>query len=319
MNSSSGTALDCSILICTRNRAVALGNTLRAFASVRVPDGWRVEMIVADNGSTDETPVVVANAKHPSISIRYLAVPVPGKSRAQNAALLLATGEVLLFTDDDIEPSENWLETMARPLLENRCDAVAGRILLADDLRRPWMTPMHARWLADVRESATEMPELVGASMGIRRSVFDRIGLFDEDLGPGVTGFGEETLVWLQMKEAGMRVLSVADTHVVHHPDPSRLRRDSWLSAAAGQGRTHAYILHHWKHGSISRPGMNAAWMKLKLAVRRLLGAFRGISAEGCPEWELCYVSRIAFLENFIRESAKPRNYLIRALTKNAP
>jgi glycosyltransferase involved in cell wall biosynthesis len=311
--------LDCSILICTRNRAAALENTLRAFASVRVPDGWRVEMIVADNGSTDQTPVVVANASHPSIAIRYLAVPTPGKSRAQNAALSCAMGGVLLFTDDDVEPSDNWLESMAGPLLENRCDAVAGRILLADELRRPWMTPMHARWLADVREPAAEMPELVGASMGIRRAVFERIGHFDEDLGPGVTGFGEETLLWMQMKEAGMRILPVADTHVVHHPDPSRLRRENWLSAAAGQGRTHAYILHHWKHGSVSHPGVHAIWMRMKLAARRFLRTPRGVSAEGCPEWELCYASRIAFLENFIRESAKPRYYLQRALTKNAP
>jgi glycosyltransferase involved in cell wall biosynthesis len=229
--------LDCSILICTRNRAAALENTLRAFASVRVPDGWRVEMIVADNGSTDQTPVVVANASHPSIAIRYLAVPTPGKSRAQNAALSCAMGKVLLFTDDDVEPSDNWLESMAGPLLENRCDAVAGRILLADELRRPWMTPMHARWLADVREPAAEMPELVGASMGIRRAVFERIGHFDEDLGPGVTGFGEETLLWMQMKEAGMRILPVADTHVVHHPDPSRLRRENWLHTPSLEAR----------------------------------------------------------------------------------
>jgi glycosyltransferase involved in cell wall biosynthesis len=314
-----GTTLDCSILICTRNRAVALEKTLRAFASVRVPDGWRVEMIVADNGSTDHTSVVVANASHPAIAIRYLAVPVPGKSRAQNAAVSLAMGEVLLFTDDDIEPSDNWLEAMARPLLENRCDAVAGRILLADELRRPWMTPMHARWLAETREPAAAMPELVGASMGIRRAVFERIALFDEELGPGVTGFGEETLLWMQMKEAGMRILPVADTHVVHHPDPSRLRRESWLSAATGQGRTHAYILHHWKHGSASNSGMNASWMKLKLVVRRLLGTFGGTPAEGCPEWELCYVTRIAFLENFIRESREPRKYHLRALAKNIP
>jgi glycosyltransferase involved in cell wall biosynthesis len=42
--------------------------------------------------------------------------PAPGKSRAQNTALAEARGEVLLFTDDDVEPAEDWIEKMARPL-----------------------------------------------------------------------------------------------------------------------------------------------------------------------------------------------------------
>lgn len=89
---------------------------------------------------------------------------------------------------------------MVVPLREGNADAVVGRIILSSELRRPWMTPMHEMWLAAVAEPAEEAPILIGACMGVHRAVFERIGAFDEELGLGATGFGEETLLWRQMK-----------------------------------------------------------------------------------------------------------------------
>lgn len=310
--------MDCSIIICTRNRASMLESTLRAFGSVTVPADWRVELIVADNGSTDDTAAVVKSASHPAIEIRHVHEPRPGKSRAQNTAMAEARGGALLFTDDDVEPSPNWIEAMARPLLERRCDAVAGRILLADDLRRPWFTPMHAQWLAEMREPADESPELVGASMGIHRSVFDRIDDFDEELGPGISGFGEETLLWMQMMEAGMPILPVRDTSVIHHPEPSRLLRSSWLAGAAQRGRTHAYFTHHWKHAKVRCPRLRAFWCQVKLSLRRWLQRPGPPDSEGCPAWEMSYLAEIGFSRSFIVESRRPRNYAVRALRRKS-
>lgn len=306
--------MDCSIIICTRNRASMLEKTLRAFQSVKVPVGWRVEMIVADNGSADHTAEVVKSAHHASIEIRHVYEPRPGKSRAQNAAMAHARGEALLFTDDDVEPAEDWVENMARPLLENRCEAVAGRILLADDLRRPWFTHLHEMWLAEVREPATDSPELVGASMGIHRSVFETIDDFDEELGPGAAGFGEETLVWMQMMEAGLRICPVHDTFVIHRPDPSRLLRCAWLTAAARYGRTNAYLMHHWQHSRVPYPALRVFLLRMKLLLRRLPLRSARLEAEGCPDWEMSYLTRIEGLKRFIEESGRPRNYGPRAL-----
>lgn len=307
--------MDCSIILCTRNRAPMLEKTLLAFQSVRVPPDWRVELIVADNGSTDRTAEVVRSATHASIGIRHVFEPSPGKSRAQNAAMAQATGEVLLFTDDDVVPADNWVECMARPLLENRCEAVAGRILLADELRRPWFTRNHETWLAEVREPEADSPELIGASMGIRRSVFERIGNFDEELGPGATGFGEETLVWMQMKEAGLRILPVTDTHVVHHPDPSRLLRSSWLTAAARYGDSLAYIGHHWEHWGcrcarlrLWREACKLYWWRARNPGRK--------SAEGCCEQELQLVLAHALVRTHLKESRRRRNYERHGLVK---
>jgi glycosyltransferase involved in cell wall biosynthesis len=308
--------MECSIIICTRNRAEMLGKTLRAFESVKVPRDWRVEMIVADNGSTDHTAEVVKSAAYTSIEIRHVYEALPGKSHAQNAALAQARGEALLFTDDDVVPADNWIEHMARPLLEKRCEAVAGRILLADHLQRPWFTHLHRIWLAEVRNPVDHLTILVGASMGIHRSVFEKIGNFDEDLGPGATGFGEETLVEMQMKEAGLRIHPVTDTFVVHHPDPSRLLRSHWLEAAMRFGRTSAYVMHHWEHSRAICPTLHVMLVGMKLYLRRLMRRTPRPDEEGCPDWEMSYLARIERLKRFVEESRKPRNYELRGLRR---
>ena len=311
--------LDCSIILCTRNRAPMLEQTLRAFQTVTVPNNWRVELLVADNGSVDHTAEVVRSARHDSIEIHHVYEPRPGKSRAQNAALAQARGEALLFTDDDVEPAANWLENMARPLLERRCEAVAGRILLAEELRRSWFTPMHGIWLAEAREPAPHSPGLVGASMGIHRSVFDQIDNFDEELGPGASGFGEETLFGWQMREAGMRICPVTDTFLIHHPEPTRLLRSNWLAAASRFGRTRAYLMYHWEHARVPCPTLLALLVRIKLWMRRLAHRPARSDAEGCPDWEMSYLTRIEGLTRFIEESRRPRNYQYHALRRNKP
>lgn len=308
--------MDCSVIICTRERAPMLKKTLEAFTRVIVPQELRVEMIVVDNGSMDDTAETVRRARHPQMEILLVYEFCPGKSRALNAAMAIAKADVLLFTDDDVEPAADWIEKMARPLLERRCEAVAGRILLGEELQRPWLTPMHELWLAVESEPKGESPILIGASMGLHRSVFDRISPFDVELGPGATGFGEETLLWRQIQEAGLRILPVADTFVIHHPEPSRLLRASWLAAAARFGRTGAYFMHHWEHGSIAFPALQLAMVRTKLFLRRFFRQAPAPDSEGCSEWEMSYIVRIEMLKQLKVESRRPQNYDSRALQK---
>jgi|694.fasta_scaffold98748_3 glycosyltransferase involved in cell wall biosynthesis len=309
--------MECSIIICTRNRASRLAETLGSFANVRIPDGWRVEMIVADNGSSDDTAAIVRNIIIPGIHLRYVFVAEPGKSRAQNAAIAMARGTALLFTDDDVEPAEDWLDLMARPLLQGTCDAVGGRISLAGELRRPWMDFQHLLWLADVPSPASNDFGLVGANMGIHRSVFVKTGLFDVNLGPGASGFGEETLLWRQMLEAGMRIMPVTAAHVVHRPDASRLQRAGWLAAARDFGRTRAYLMHHWEYAELSFPRAIRWWNLIKLHLRNPLRFLSSPDDEGCPSWEMSYLVNISCCEMYLQESVKPRNYPVSAKSDN--
>ena len=312
--------MDCSVIISSNNRASSLEQTLLAFGDVLIPAGWATELIIVDNASKDNTAEVVKAAKLLNFNVRYLYEGQPGKSNALNTALAVAKGEVLLFTDDDVVPTKDWLAKLAAPLRNRECDGVVGRIELARHLWRPWMDSSHRHRLA-----APDVPssEIIGANMGFHRSVFDRVPAFDPELGPGAIGLGEETLFALQLSEAGFHVRAVPDAIVIHHPEPSRLRRSQWLAGSIKFGRTGAYILHHWKHGELKMPHLRLRYFQFKLTLRRIIQPPPAWEEEGCPPWEMSYVTEVERCRYFIHERLRERNYskhgLRRRTVKAAP
>jgi glycosyltransferase involved in cell wall biosynthesis len=305
--------MECSVIISTRNRADALEKTLVTFSRIRIPAGWSVELIVADNGSTDRTVEVVKKADLFNFTVRYLYEGKPGKSQALNSALAIAKGQVFLFTDDDVEPAENWLSEMAMPIFRKECEGTVGNIRLAENLLRPWMDSSHRHRLA-----APDVPslEVIGANMGFHRSVFDRIPAFDPELGPGASGLGEETLFALQFLQAGFRLRSVPGALVVHHPEESRLRRSHWLAGSRKHGRTAGYIIHHWRHETLKMVHFRLSYLQMKLILRRFAQPPPKLEEDGCPSWELSYVANIEKLRCYLSERRRPRNYLRYGLKK---
>ena len=283
-----------------------------AFREIQVPDHWNVELIVVDNASTDETAAIVKGSAS-GLHVRYQFEPEKGLSRARNTGLVAAKGEVLLFTDDDVIPCGDWLEKMAGPLLSRHCDAITGRIELADHLIRPWMQPMHDTWLAAARVVSVE---LVGACMGIHRTVFEKIIGFDAELGAGALGFAEETLFSNQLGAAGYTIHVIDEPCVEHHPRASRLVRKEWLAASKHRGRSAAYVLHHWEHSDIKFPHFLACYYLVKLWARRLIQPPPALDEEGAPGWELSYIVEIEKCRGFIKERIRPRNYEKHGLRK---
>jgi glycosyltransferase involved in cell wall biosynthesis len=305
-----------SIIISTQNRASSLEQTLRAFERVNVPSGWDVELIVVDNASTDRTAEVVRSAQIKKLKVWYLYEKRTGKSNALNTALAAAQGEVLLFTDDDVEPAADWLEKITAPLLLRECEGVIGQIHLANDLVRPWMKDDHRTALSTCGVNCEPPVELIGANMGLHRSVFERFPGFDPELGPGATGFGEETLLMCQMQEAGLRLKALPEASVIHHPDVSRLLRSQWLKVACQRGVSNAYILHHWRHAELKLPWFRYYYLFAKLWLRRMLQPPPSLDKEGCPPWEMSYVAEMALCRQFIQERKRPKKYPMQGFRK---
>ena len=301
--------MKCSVIICSSNRAAALEKTLRAFGEINVPSGWDAELIVVDNGSKDRTAEIAQATRLENFKVRYLYEDRAGKSNALNTALAAAKGEVLLFTDDDVVPAKDWLEKIAAPLLNGKYEGVIGTIQLAENLSRPWLRQDHERALAAFVGNGRPITELIGANMGLHRSVFQHIPGFDPELGPGASGFGEETLLSWQMNQTGLRLGLVSEAMVVHHPDASRLSRAEWLKAARKRGGSLAYILYHWEHGELKRPLIRHHYLCAKLFLRRLLQPPPPPDTEGCPPWEMSYVAEIEMCRRFLQERKRSRNY----------
>ena len=230
-----GEAVLISVIIATHNRSVLLARTLDAIARQRWPRE-SMEVIVADNRSTDDTPAVVEAARAAGLPVRYLFEQRPGKSHAVNAALALAQGDLIAFTDDDVQPEAEWLGALAHAVDQTGVDFVAGRILPIWECSPPdWMSPALHGVLAVPDNGTAPQPIAagtsgvmpIGANMAVRSDVIAKVGGLRTDLGKleGSLRTGEDHEFFLRLIHGGYRGTYEPSALVRHLVPASRLRR----------------------------------------------------------------------------------------------
>lgn len=296
-----------SIIVCTRNRAESLRKTLESIREVDTAPFAAVELIVVDNGSTDDTHQAVADMRSERLPLRYLEERQPGKSRALNLGIAHATGDLLVFTDDDVRVDANWLCNLAKPIVLREADAVQGAIKLSECLCRPWMG---GRVLASLAHHVPESGRrvwLIGANFAISRDVLKDVPGFDPSIGPPISG-GEDTLFSEQVEAAGFRIVAAPHAVVEHHPDGSRLRRGEILEAARKGGRSDAYLAHHWHHQAFANVPNRLFKAIVKLCWHRLTRPGDWLGG-GVPDWEHADVHSISRWRHYYREVKRPRRY----------
>ncbi|MCI0337018.1 MAG: glycosyltransferase family 2 protein [Acidobacteria bacterium] len=238
-----------SVLICTRNRAKPLDSTLHSFFKQQFGGDYHYEVIVIDNNSTDETRQVIERyaALHPGI-VRYCSESRQGLTYARNKAIAEASGEIIVFTDDDVLIDESWLDEIHREFTSDPSLCLfGGRVLLAHDgLQRVSQQPSDERQTFVFPDGWT-FP--MGANMAFRREVFNRIGLFDVRLGAGrFFAGGDETDFFYRALKAGYRLLYAPNALVYHNHDRVNLEQACRLEYCYGKGCS-AYLLKHALRG----------------------------------------------------------------------
>jgi glycosyltransferase involved in cell wall biosynthesis len=306
-----------SVVICTRNRAALLAQTLAALGNVTIPPGTSVEIVVVNNGAEEDgTAAVVREAKFSEAELRYIFEPQPGQVRARNRGLAEAAGDLIVFTDDDVAPAEDWLVRLSAPILANTADAVAGRVRIAPSRERPWMTVFHRSWVACTAALDPLNPgRMVGANMAFARSILEKVPAFDEELGPGALGFGDDTLFSQQIKEAGYRIAFAFDAVVEHRFTEDRLEARQWKRSAKALGQVDAYISHHWEHAVWRHPHWALCKGYLQLLRNRIF-AFTRRPKSPAPEPYLSALRHFHALLYYVRERKRPRNYERHGLVK---
>jgi glycosyltransferase involved in cell wall biosynthesis len=195
-----------SVIIPTHNRGHLLSQTLEAVATQTLPRD-PLEVIVVDDGSTDETATVVQTFALKGI--KYLAQPNQGATLARNFGAQHATGEWLVFIDDDIELLLGSLAALLETLQSSAKTIVVGT-LLPEDLTAS----------AGEVEPASDLVEVPATNcftglLSVRRDDFMALGMFQDPTG-GWPNWDDVDFGY-RAQRAGYRLLRNRHAQAVHH------------------------------------------------------------------------------------------------------
>jgi GT2 family glycosyltransferase len=211
----------------------------RCLHSIFLSDYRDFEVIVVENrpGSSATRRMLAKRFPH-ATNLRYVEEPRVGVSRARNAGLALARGEIVAFTDDDVVVDPGWIRQSTEAL--ERADDVAcvtGLILplgLEDDSQLLLEQfagfgkgfHRHTYRLPEAREDNPLFPYTAGtmgsgASTVMRADVARQLAGFDTTLGPGTpTTGGEDLDLFIRVLRAGHAVAYEPSAIVWHrHPE----------------------------------------------------------------------------------------------------
>ena len=236
--------MDVSLIICTRDRCQRLARCLESVRRIAFDRPW--ELIIVDNGSTDETATVVREfIKTADVRPIYLFEPRLGKSKGLNTALETARGQILAFTDDDCYPAPDFLSQVWSAFDDPSVGYISGRIMLHDPSDHPItinesLTPVTYPARSFVCAGCVQ-----GANMAFRRRVFFDIGGFDPLFGPGALfASNEETEAVGRASAMGWKGEYHPEVVVRHHH--GRKAADAaalWKWYAVGRGAHHMKLL----------------------------------------------------------------------------
>jgi GT2 family glycosyltransferase len=247
-------AASVTVIIATYNRAALLDECLDHLGAQSFEPGD--EVIVVDNGSTDATPAVVARHQARfAVPLHLLQEPAPGKSRAVARAVTFANGDVLAFTDDDVNVDARWLDAIRDAMADPAVALVGGPVAPRWQAGVPaWIRRARDRHprlgapvaLLDYGGQAAELGQrtLLGANLAIRWEVFTRLGGFPEHLGKlrGTLLSGEDHEMCRRVQTEGYRALYVPGARVAHFVPADRARVSYFLRWFYWSGITHAIM-----------------------------------------------------------------------------
>jgi glycosyltransferase involved in cell wall biosynthesis/peptidoglycan/xylan/chitin deacetylase (PgdA/CDA1 family) len=187
-----------SIVMPTFQRRDVVVDAVKALS--RLEYSGAIEAIVVIDGSTDGTAAALAELELP-FPFRLIEEANRGAAGARNRGAAEATGDVLLFLDDDMISDPDLLEQHAR-MYRVGADAVVGDIPVDPSSPSGFLTDSVEKWIEASRIGPQLTPfDIFTGQLSVRRSVFNQLGGFDETYTSGQSFAHEDT-------EFGVRLLA---------------------------------------------------------------------------------------------------------------
>ena len=247
------------VVVATRDRPHLLAGLLDALELALRPGD---DVVVVDSASSGDATRQLCVVR----GVRVLRLDQPGTSRARNAGWQATSAPLVAFTDDDCQPRPGWAAALSKALQDK--DFVTGRVVADRAVTAP------VSLLDDLVGRDLSEQDLVGhgANCAFRRELLERLGGFDERLGPGTSlRAAEDGDLLLRALRAGGRGRYEPAAVVVHRQWRSRgqaLR----LSFSYGLGQGGAAV----RRGRGARAGVRrAVWDDgLRAAARDLRAGY---------------------------------------------
>lgn len=233
-----------------------------------------LEIIVVDNGVTDPSFPELLAASGKSLSLRTIEDKGPFNfSRLVNAGAKVASGEILLLLNDDVEPIETgWLHRIVASALEPKAGAVGPRLLYPDrSIQHAGVvlglggTCAHL-WRGLDADAAAANPYVMsagarmavtGACLAVRRHEFDAVRGFDEAAFP--VAYNDIDFC-LRLHAKGLRNVYRGDVSLIHHESQSRGSDDVSAAKHKRLSSEAARFLDRWKHLINDDPNFSPAF-----------------------------------------------------------
>lgn len=269
-----------SVIICTRNRAVLLEKCLSSIEEQTLSTD-AFEVLVVDNGSSDDTPLLLKNFSK-RLPLVVITEPVVGLSRARNTGWKNAKSDYIAFLDDDAMADPDWLASGLRSFETVRPipAALTGPIRLVWEEKGPeWLIPdiQGCLGLLDfgtVPRQFGGLETLFGANCFFHRQVLERFGGFNERLGRlnKVLLSGEETLLQRQIENAGDCLWYDPQVSVRHWVPASRTTR-KWFYRRYYWGGVSDYFMEKILGPVMGSPGAQRERGRVQRVVRNILSS----------------------------------------------
>lgn len=229
-----------TIVVCTRDRSASLEEALSDLVDQSISDrspGY--EILVVDDGSTDDTAMVVERVDHQSpIAVRRVSGDGRGVAHARNVGVAEARGLWIAFFDDDQRTGPTWLAELLDAAERTGADLVGGpiEVSLPDGASvGPVVRAIYGEHPTERQRRRGIIPLPGGGNRLVHRRVFDRIGLHDESM-----SVGEDTDLIARAAAAHMD-FGWAPRAIVRHLIPDeRLDPQTMFAYARGMGEAKA-------------------------------------------------------------------------------
>ena len=238
-----------SIIICTYNREKYIRPLLESIAKNDYPT-TDYEIVLVDNNCTDNTHGVCEQfaAAHKEVSFRYVIEPEQGLSAARNKGIKEAKGDIIIYVDDDALVDTDYIRQYAEHFATYPETMAAGGPIepLYESKEPSWMSPYTKALLTAWMNYGTQVREYPngrypgGGNAAYRKEVFERVGLFNTELGRkgNLLLASEEKDIFDKMKALGMKVLYLP-APVLHHCIPqTKLEEDYFNRLTLQIGRS---------------------------------------------------------------------------------